>query len=51
MQTSEQDQGAASAFQLIAKEGAEDIRRFMLGLEWEPIPPLDRAPCSTACAS
>jgi hypothetical protein len=38
MQTTEHDQGARIAFELIGEHGAEDIRRYMLGIPWDRIP-------------
>src|SRR5437870_3254197 len=39
MQTTDHEQGAAIAFQLMEEGGTEDIRRYMLGLPFHAIPP------------
>src|SRR5262245_51736673 len=38
MQTPDHEEGAAIAFDLMAVHGAEDIRRYMRGEGWDPIP-------------
>ena len=46
MQTTDHEQGAAIAFQLMEEGGTEDIRRYMLGLPFHAIPAgLDSASC------